>query len=144
MSLRERRFSRSWVWLLIGLCIGECLLSDMVLCLEADGRLMVEPAIEGKCRDLVQVVPAGEGVGAFISTLANCDLCLDLPLASGASYQLPRPMQNWVPLHKVSAMVVHPLLQPLAVTAIRITSFFPLLPVPSSALIGLRTTVLLI
>lgn len=144
MSLRESRLPRSWAWLLICLCIGESLLPDMVLCVEADGHLMVEPGVEGKCSDLVQAVPAGEDFGAFVSTPRYCELCQDLPLASGAAYKLPRPVPTQVPLLAVPVMIAHPLLQPLALAAIRTGAFVPPPSVRFSVLTALRTTVLLI
>lgn len=135
---------RPWVWLLVCLCIGQSLLPDMVLCMEADGRLMVEPAVGGKCRDLAPAPLAGKVFGAFVSTPRYCEFCLDLPLASGATYQLPRPVQTRVPLLAVPVMVVHPLLQPLAVESHRIGVLSPLCPAPSAARIALRSTILLI
>ena len=144
MPLRERRFPRFLAWLLICLCFGESLLPDMVLCVEADGRVMLEPAAGGKCSDLVQGIAAGEDLGEWVSAPAYCERCLDLPLTSEASYQLPRPVQTRVPLQAVPVMIVHPLLQPLALATIRTGSFFLFLPTPSSALIALRSTLLLI
>lgn len=138
------RFPKSWAWLLICLCIGESLLPDMVLCVETDGRLMMEPAVGGKCRDLAPAPLAGKGLGAFVSTPRYCEFCLDLPLASGATYQLPRPVQTRVSLLAVPVMVLHPALQPLAVESHRLGTLSPLCPAPSSALTALRSTVLLI
>lgn len=135
---------RRWVWLLIGLCIGQSLLPNMVLCVEVDGRLAVEPAIEGKCSDLVQAIRAGENLGTFVCTSRYCELCQDLPLANGTTYQLPPPVQTRVLLLAVPVMVVHPLLQPLALAAIRTGSFVPPLSARFSALIALRSTILLI
>lgn len=116
----------------------------MVLCVKADGRLAVEPAVGGRCSDLVQAVHAGEDWGAFISIPTYCELCLDLPLASGTAYQLPPPVQTQVPLLAVPMMIVHPLLQPLAVASLRTDPLAPPLPVLSAARIALRSTILLI
>lgn len=135
---------RPWAWLLIGLCIGQSLLPDMVLCVKADGRLAVEPAVEGKCSDLVQAVPAGADLGALVSTPRYCELCQDLPLASGATYQLPRPVPTRAPLLAVPVMIIHPLLQPLAVESHRTDTLAPSFPAPSAVLIALRSTILLI
>ena len=135
---------RRWVWLLICLCIGQSLLPEMVPCVGQDGHLMVEPAVEGKCSDLVRVVPAEESAGVWVSTPTYCDLCQDLPLASGAAYRLPRPAPTQIPLLAVPAMVVHPVLQPLALAAIRTSAFVPPPAACVAALTALRTTTLLI
>lgn len=135
---------RPWAWLLICLCIGQSLLLNTVLCVKADGQLAVEPAVGGKCSDLVQAVPAGTDLGGVVSTPIYCELCQDLSLASGATYQLPSSVQTQVPLLAVPVMIVHPLLQPLALESYHTTLRSLPLPAPSSALTALRSTVLLI
>lgn len=140
MSLRERRFPRFLAWLLICLCFGESLLPDMVLCVEADGRVMIEPAIGGKCSDLVQVAPTGE----LVSPSTYCELCLDFPLANSVTHQLPRSISTLASLFSVPVMAAHPLLQPQAIAPYCFIALGQSLPAPSSALIALRSTLLLI
>lgn len=140
----RRRFPQTWAWLLVVLCIGQSLLPEMVLCVEEGGHLAVEPSIGGKCSDLVQAAPAGTDLGGVFATPAYCELCQDLPLASGTAYQLPPPVQTRVLLLTVPAMALHPLFQPLAATSYPTRVLFPPLPAPSSARIALRSTILLI
>ena len=135
---------RRWAWLLVCLCIGQGLLPDIVLCVEADGRLMVEPAVEGKCSDLVRAIPAGKYLSTFVATSRYCELCEDLPLASGSTFRLPAPVQTRELLLAVPVAMLHPALQFLMVELHRTTASPPPLLIPSSALTALRSTILLI
>lgn len=135
---------RPWAWLLICLCIGQSLLPEMVLCVEEGGHQAVEPSIGGRCSDLVQVVSTSAELGGIVLTPTYCQLCQDLPIATGATYRLPPPVQTRVPLLAVPAMALHPLFQPLIATSYHSRILFPPLPAPSSALIALRSTILLI
>jgi hypothetical protein len=116
----------------------------MVLCVEADGQLAVEPAIGGRCRDLVQALPAGEGMKELAGTSSYCELCLDLPLASSAAYRQLPPARPRELLPALPMTAVHPLLQPRVLATQRAEVLAPPLPAPSFVLLALRSTVLLI
>lgn len=144
LSPSGRLLRRLCAWLLVGFFVGQGLLPDMVLCVEADGRLMVEPAVKGKCRDVLPAPLAATGFGSFVSNPSYCELCLDLPLAGEPTGQQrpPAPPQTTLPSVPVTAL--HPLFHLPTAPQWCAGTPVPLLLIPSATRLALRSTILLV
>lgn len=139
-----RLLRRLCAWLLVGFFVGQGLLPDMVLCVEADGRLVVEPAVEGKCRDVLPAPLAASDFGSIGSTPSYCGLCLDLPLAGDPTCQQRPPAPLQTTRLSVPVTALHPLLYLPTAPQWCVGTPVPLLSIPSATRLALRSTILLI
>jgi len=85
----------------IALVVAAPGLSGMVLCIDADGHIVLKTAHQGHCRGQAESGSNGQHVAsviAFGASVADCGDCVDVPLSSDNVLQLVREVRHDRPL----------------------------------------------
>ena len=137
------------VWLFICPFVIWAPLPTMVLCIAADGHVEVEAVDGGRCASFVTATQQKASDFLPVSEVApipdHCGQCLDLP-----TFMLSSEGQYIVPIQKSTPQFNTPMIIPLPVTPLILTSTLTEISLPNSQpranpiLASLRTVTLLI
>ena len=146
ISARKKRSAIPLVWLLIYFSIIPMQLSNYVLCIDTDGHVEFEIAVDGRCIDTHSPHEGHTEVANAVHTHGedHCDSCFDLAIFVSLDTQPYLVPAQSVLVHPPTSVVT---LTTSSANGSTILIHTPLLDIPSivdPTLVSLRTTTLLI